>query len=143
MVAKSTGLTPKKPPGRPKGCTKPPGSGRKPGQLNSTTKDVREAIAAFAQANVDNMTSWLNQITDPSKKMDLFLRAIEYHIPKLQRSEMVGDPNAPLQVDFSNLKGLTDVELALLQTMLSKANAKAEKQQSATAKPDAKLKAAK
>lgn len=137
MATDSTKLSPAKKRGPPKGCTKVPGSGRKPGTVNSTTRDVREAIAEFAKANVGNMTSWLNNIMDPAKKMDLFLRAVEYHIPKLQRSELVGDPNAPLQVDFSNLKGLTDAELALLQTMLSKANAKAEKQQAATAKSKA------
>lgn len=125
-------LPPKKR-GPPKGRPRVPGSGRKPGAVNQTTRDVREAIAEFAKANVDSMTTWLNDIQDPSKKMDLFLRAVEYHIPKLQRSELVGDPNAPLQVDFSNLKGLTDAELALLQTMLSKANAKAEKQEKAVA----------
>lgn len=129
MTVETTDSKPVVKRGRKKGCEKPAGSGRKPGQLNKTTKDVREAIAVFAQNNVDNMTNWLNAVSDPAKKMDLFLRAVEYHIPKLQRSEMVGDPSAPLQVDFSNLKGLTDAELAILQTMLSKASAKTEKQE--------------
>lgn len=137
MVTDSTKISSGKKRGPPKGCPKVPGSGRKPGHVNKTTRDVREAIAEFAKANVDHMTTWLNGIQDPAKKMDLFLRAVEYHIPKLQRSEMVGDPNAPLQVDFTNLKGLTDAELALLQTMLSKANAKAAKQEAAAAKSKA------
>jgi hypothetical protein len=36
------------------------------------------------------MTTWLSSIDDPAKKLDLYLRAIEYHIPKLARSEVSG-----------------------------------------------------
>ena len=64
--------------------------GRKAGVGNKTTVDVREAIAAFALANVGQMTTWLSSIDDPAKKLDLYLRAIEYHIPKLARSEVSG-----------------------------------------------------
>ena len=72
------------------------GRGRPKGAINKTTAEVREAIAAFASANVDQMGEWLNAIDSPERKLDLFLRAIEYHIPKLARQEMVGDPNAPI-----------------------------------------------
>jgi len=61
---------------------------------NKTTLDVREAIAAFASANVGSMGEWLNQIDDPAKRLDLFLRAIEYHIPKLARTEGPGENGA-------------------------------------------------
>lgn len=70
----------------------PKTGGRAKGTPNKATADVREAIAAFASANVENMGVWLNSIDDPAKKMDLFLRAIEYHIPKLARTEGAG-PN--------------------------------------------------
>lgn len=70
--------------------------GRQKGTPNKSTGEVREAIAAFASANVDQMGIWLNEIESPEKKLDLFLRAIEYHIPKLARTEVAGDPNAPL-----------------------------------------------
>ena len=62
-------------------------SGRTAGTPNKVTKDVREAIAVFAQDNVDNMTIWINQIEDPAKRLDLYLRALEYHVPKLARVE--------------------------------------------------------
>ena len=70
--------------------------GRTKGTPNKSTAEVREAIAAFASANVAQMGKWLNAIDDPGKKLDLFLRAIEYHVPKLARTEVAGDPNAPL-----------------------------------------------
>lgn len=67
------------------------GRGRPKGALNKTTGEVREAIAAFASANVDSMGEWLNSIDSPEKKLDLFLRAIEYHIPKLARQDITGE----------------------------------------------------
>ncbi len=78
---------------------KPGRSGRVQGQPNKVTRDVREAIAVFAQANVDRMGEWLRQIEvdDPGKAMELYLRAIEYHIPKLSRAMVVGDPDQPVQ----------------------------------------------
>lgn len=72
--------------------------GRTKGTPNKSTAEVREAIAAFASANVDQMGDWLNAIDDPVKKLDLFLRAIEYHVPKLARQEVAGDPDAPVMV---------------------------------------------
>lgn len=75
------------------------GRGRPKGALNKTTGEVREAIAAFASANVDQMGTWLNSIDSPEKKLDLFLRAIEYHIPKLARTEHAGDKENPVVVN--------------------------------------------
>lgn len=66
-------------------------SGRKQGTPNKVTRDVREAIAVFAQDNVDKMSKWLNQIDDPAKRLDLYLRALEYHVPKLSRAEVSGN----------------------------------------------------
>lgn len=68
-------------------------SGRTAGTPNKVTRDVREAIAVFAQDNVDKMTQWLNQIDDPAKRLDLYLRALEYHVPKLSRAEVSGNIN--------------------------------------------------
>ena len=70
--------------------------GRTKGTPNKSTGEVREAIAAFASANVDQMGDWLNAIDSPEKKLDLFLRAIEYHIPKLARNTLAGDEENPV-----------------------------------------------
>ena len=75
------------------------GGGSRQGKPNKTTQDVRAAIATFASANVGEMSSWLKQIDDPAKKLDLFLRAIEYHVPKLARSEVSGPDGGPQQVE--------------------------------------------
>ena len=86
--------------GAPKGFRPPnAGKGRELGSKNIATKDVRSAIAAFASKNVDRMGAWLDEIEqkDPAKAMDLYLRAIEYHIPKLQRTEVTGDAGGPIE----------------------------------------------
>lgn len=75
--------------------------GRQKGVPNKVTTDVREAIAAFAQANVEHMGAWLLQVEDPAKRLDLYLRAIEYHIPKLGRTELTGAEGGPLEVRAS------------------------------------------
>jgi hypothetical protein len=70
--------------------------GRGKGTPNKATTDVREAIAVFAKANAHQMGEWLLAIDDPARRLDLYLRALEYHIPKLGRTEVVGDPALPI-----------------------------------------------
>lgn len=72
--------------------------GRKPGTPNKATADVRAAIATFAESNVEDFSEWVRAIDDPAKRCDIFLRAIEYHIPKLARTEMTGEGGGPLVV---------------------------------------------
>ncbi len=74
--------------------------GRPPGSPNKATAAVREAIATFASANVDMMSEWLNAVDDPAKKLDLYLRALEYHIPKLARQENTGLEGGPQEHVF-------------------------------------------
>jgi len=74
---------------------KPPnaGKGRVRGVPNRITADVRAAIAAFAEANVGKLQAWLDRIAkkDPVRAADLFVRVLEYHVPKLARTELTGE----------------------------------------------------
>jgi hypothetical protein len=36
---------------------------------------------------------------NPAKAFDMFQSVVEYHIPKLARTEVAGDPKNPLEVD--------------------------------------------
>lgn len=72
--------------------------GRTKGTPNKATADVKQAIAAFTSANVDKLDMWLNAIDDPAKRLDLYFKALEYTMPKLARSEVVGDEKQPIQV---------------------------------------------
>lgn len=69
---------------------RPKTGGRQRGTVNRVTADVRQAIAIFAQENVHRLQEWLERIAeeDPAKAADLFVRVLEYHVPKLARSEV-------------------------------------------------------
>lgn len=71
-----------------KGKTNNP-NGRKPGVPNKATTQAREAIAMFVEGNVDRLNGWLDAIAadSPQAAFDRFMSVVEYHIPKLQRTD--------------------------------------------------------
>lgn len=76
---------------------KPPaaGKGRPKGSPNKATTQAREAIAMLVENNVGRLQGWLDQIaTDekqgPAVAYKLFMDLVEYHIPKLARTEHSG-----------------------------------------------------
>jgi len=91
---------------RPKGGPKL--GGRAPGTPNKTTIQAREAIALFVDNNAHRLTEWLDAVANgdgdtkpnPAKAFELFQSVVEYHIPKLARSEHVGDGGGPLKVEI-------------------------------------------
>lgn len=97
-------------------------AGRKKGTPNKATADARAAIALFVDRNAHRLQGWLDAIAegqegppeidaetgekvktyiiepDPQKAFELFQSVIEYHVPKLARTEHT-DPNGkPLPV---------------------------------------------
>jgi len=82
-------------PGRKKGCPPPPnaGKGRRKGSLNRATSNAREAIARFVDGNIDRLEDWLDEIAEKDGAKDAFrcfMDVVEYHVPKLQRTEVTG-----------------------------------------------------
>ena len=96
--------------------------GRTKGTPNKATADARQAIASFVDGNAHRLGEWLDRVADgvkvekedpetgavteeyivppnPAKAFDMFQSVVEYHIPKLARQEVVGDPNNPVQMD--------------------------------------------
>jgi len=79
--------------------------GRGPGTTNKATAEARQAIALFVDKNAHRLTDWLDQVANgdgkdvkpnPAKAFELFQSVVEYHVPKLARTELAGDPNNPL-----------------------------------------------
>jgi hypothetical protein len=87
--------------------------GRQAGTPNKATGEARQAIALFVDQNAPRLTEWLDRVADgvkdeegnylvppnPAKAFDMFQSVVEYHVPKLARMEMAGDPNAPIRVE--------------------------------------------
>ena len=94
------------------------GPGRPVGSVNKATANAREAIAMFVDGNAHRLGEWLDAVAhgvktvdpetgeekyavppNPAKAFDMFQSVVEYHIPKLARTEHTGDPNNPVQMD--------------------------------------------
>jgi hypothetical protein len=95
--------------------------GRLAGTPNKSTNAARQAIAAFVDGNAHRLTEWLDQVAqgvkvmeqdedgepvekyivppNPAKAFDMFQSVVEYHVPKLARMEVAGDPDAPVRVE--------------------------------------------
>lgn len=76
------------------------GGGSRKGVPNRATADVRAAIAMVASETAPKLSAWLAEIEDPAKRLDVFIKLIEYHIPKLSRAELTGQDGGPLQVNI-------------------------------------------
>ncbi|MFA6064011.1 MAG: hypothetical protein WC736_15590 [Gallionella sp.] len=96
------------------------GTGKRgPGKATSA---AREAIGKFVDGNAHRLQKWLDEIAEgkppmldarkkpipytavapnPEKAAALFIQVIEYHVPKLARTEHSGDPENPVRVVLS------------------------------------------
>lgn len=76
-------------------------AGRPKGVPNKSTALAREAIAKFVDGNSHKLQEWLDEIAmneklGPKVAFDCFMQVAEYHVPKLARTEMIGDETAPI-----------------------------------------------
>lgn len=79
----------------------PPGPGRPKGAPNKATVKAKEAIAAFVDGNSDRIQSWLDEIyatKGAEAALNAFHGFLEFHVPKLARTEITGESGAPLFV---------------------------------------------
>lgn len=75
--------------------------GRPKGVPNKATANAREAIARFVDANSEKLQGWLDEIAETQGPMAAFrcwADVVEYHIPKLARTEHVGDGGGPVRI---------------------------------------------
>ena len=90
-------------------------SGRPKGVPNKVTTEARELVKNILDANLPKIQEWLestaNGIRDendkyivypnPAKACDIVQNLIEYTVPKLARTEMVGDAKQPMAIAIS------------------------------------------
>jgi hypothetical protein len=87
-------------------------AGRPKGVGNKSTGMAREAIARFVDGNAPSMQKWLEQVADgvkndddkfivfpnPEKAFGMLQSVMEYHLPKLARTEHSGDEDQPVKI---------------------------------------------
>lgn len=81
------------------GLHRGPGLGRPKGVPNKATAHAREAIALFVDQNTPKLQAWLDQIAEQDGPLAAFKcvqELIEYHVPKLARTEITGSEGTPL-----------------------------------------------
>lgn len=83
-------------------------SGRKKGVPNQATKNARYAIAAFVDDNAGRLQEWLDEIAADPKHGPLAAfkcvqEVLEYHVPKLARTEITGKDGGPVIIEASPL----------------------------------------
>ena len=68
------------------------------------------------------MQGWLDQIAvkDPKLAYDCFMDVVEYHVPKLQRTEVTGKDEGPLQVEDVTNRVLAHISTEALEAVLAK-----------------------
>jgi len=92
---------------------KKPGPGRPKGLPNKATVAAREAIALFVDNNAGRLQVWLDKIADgdpkakpnpiapnPARAFELFQSVVEYHVPKLARTEVKHEGEVGLTVNI-------------------------------------------
>ena len=90
--------------------------GRKAGVPNKVTQEAREAVRALLDANLPYLQTWLQNTAEglfddqsgkwivppnPGKACDIVQNMVEYAVPKLARTEVVGDEKTPVRMVVS------------------------------------------
>jgi len=77
----------------------PKTGGRVKGVPNKSTALAREAIANFVDNNAERLQGWLDEIAEKEGPLVAFrcvADVLEYHVPKLARTELTGEGGGPL-----------------------------------------------
>ena len=85
-------------------------AGRPKGSPNKATAAAREAIARFVDGNADRLQGWLDEIhaeKGAQAAFDCFTSLVEYHVPKLARTELTGKDGESLVVEITRLANPT------------------------------------
>lgn len=89
------------------------GGGSRKGSPNKSSVAAREALAQFVDGNAPRLQKWLDEVAsgvrdpanrkkfivrpDPRKAFEMVTALVEYHVPKLNRTELTGLLGGPIQ----------------------------------------------
>jgi hypothetical protein len=86
---------------KPKFPTKYVGVGRPKGAKDKSSQAAKEMIANFIDGNTERLQMWLDEIYErdgPKAAFTCFSDLIEYHVPKLSRTEVTGKDEGPVEL---------------------------------------------
>jgi len=88
-------------------------SSSRKGSPNVKTKAIRDAYKEFIENNTDQFQGWLERVaeTNPAKALELVAGLSDFVLPKLARTELVGDEEQPLNIDLTKLDDKTLTKL--------------------------------
>ena len=75
--------------------------GRRKGATNKATRTAKEAIARFVDDNAPRLQDWLDQIAQkegPRVAFNCVVDLIEFHVPKLARTELTGKDGGAVEL---------------------------------------------
>ena len=92
--------------------------GRRKGIPNKVTGDARQFLAAMIGRQLPHVEKWIRQASegiknedgswlvrpDPKGATQLIAQVADFTIPRLARTEVVGDSKQPLSIEFVNVK---------------------------------------
>jgi len=86
--------------------------GRPKGAINRSTEMAKLTLARIADEGLDNLKKDLQEIrkTDPVRAAELYLKILEYIIPKQQRVEVKGEIEQKIQQITVNINKNSDSE---------------------------------
>lgn len=85
--------------------------GRKPGTPNKTTAEIKEALNAFIGTNIDKLQEDFDAIEEPEKRMQLFIKLMNYVVPQQQSI------NAKIDIE-KQLQAMDEEALQMLARMI-------------------------
>jgi len=78
--------------------------GRAKGSKNKSSEAAKAAIASFIDGNASRIQVWLDEIYEregPKAAFNCFSDMLEYHVPKLARTEVTGADEGPVEIVIS------------------------------------------
>jgi len=77
------------------------GKGRPAGKLNRSTEQAKLTLARLANKGLDNITEDIDKIreTNPVKAAEIYIKLLEYVLPKLKSVDMTVDAEVTQKVE--------------------------------------------